>query len=138
MRKTLRGFTLIELMVAMAVMAIGFTILTAYFSGIQQKSRDARRMSDVNEIVKALNIYYAGFSRFPVVASEVIIDSSDSFSSALEGDGAIKETPKDPQHPHLTYRYVSTANGASYTLKFCLETNKIQGYSAGCDNTKTP
>tara|TARA_B100001971_G_C17687917_1_gene285527 strand:- start:9 stop:422 length:414 start_codon:yes stop_codon:yes gene_type:complete len=136
--KTKRGFTILELLVVLAIIAIGSTIVFTHFSTIQEKSRDGRRMSDMNEITKALNIYYAGNSQFPVVTSEVIIDSTDVFSVELEGDGSIKETPKDPQHPTLTYRYISASGGSSYTLTFCLETDNIQGYAEGCNNTKNP
>ncbi|MAG12715.1 hypothetical protein CL630_02765 [bacterium] len=133
-----QGFTILELLVVLAIIAIGSTIVFTYFSVIQEKSRDSRRVNDMNEISKALNIYYAGNSQFPVVTSEVVIDSTDVLSTELEGDGSIKETPKDPQHPALTYRYISSPDGSTYTLTFCLETDNIQEHAAGCSNTKNP
>lgn len=51
-----QGFTLIELMVVVAVIAILATIGLVIFSGVQQRARDAKRQEDVQAIVKGLEV----------------------------------------------------------------------------------
>ena len=45
-----RGFTLVELLVVMAVIGILASIMFVTFSTVQAKSRDTRRIEDVREI----------------------------------------------------------------------------------------
>jgi len=133
-----KGFTILELLVVMAIIVIVLSIIMVSITGIRTKSRDATRMSHMNEVVTALNLYYSNQGRFPIATSETIITSDDIVSAELEGDGVIQQTPRDPLHPTFTYRYISDSRGLEYTLTFCLETNTIQGYSQGCDNTFRP
>lgn len=49
-----RGFTLVELMIVVAIIAILAAVGLAVFSGIQKKGRDAARRGDVQSIAKAL------------------------------------------------------------------------------------
>lgn len=52
-----RGFTLVELMIVIVVIAILAAISIVAFAGIQQRSRDASRLSDVEGIQKSLTTY---------------------------------------------------------------------------------
>ncbi len=49
-----QGFTLIELMVVIAIIAILSTIGLTLFTNTQQKARDTRRRSDIDAIANAL------------------------------------------------------------------------------------
>lgn len=51
-----RGFTLVELLVVIAVIAILAVIGLTVFSGIQRNARDSRRKADINAIAKALEV----------------------------------------------------------------------------------
>lgn len=54
-----RGFTLVELLIVIVVIAILAAISIVAFNGVQQRGRDASRQSDVSNIVKALTAYSA-------------------------------------------------------------------------------
>lgn len=53
-----RGFTVIELMVVMVVMAILLTLGVAQFNGTQANARDAERRADIETISKGLESRY--------------------------------------------------------------------------------
>jgi prepilin-type N-terminal cleavage/methylation domain-containing protein len=63
---TKTGFTLIELMVVIAIIGILSTIVTASLTTAKQKSRDAKRIADVKNIQLALEQYYNDNLNYPV------------------------------------------------------------------------
>ncbi len=133
-----RGFTLLELIVVIAIIALAFGILFAVFDGILERGRDGRRLSDMSELRKALSLYTINRGRFPVSVNPVTITGSDEFSNLLLSEGVIQAVPADPLHPDFTYTYQSNSLGTSYTISFCLETDSVKGFTKGCGNTVSP
>lgn len=134
-----KGFTILELLVSMAIIAILAAVTLATITGIKQKSRDGKRLSDMREITKALNLYSNNHGRYPTAPSEIAITSDDAFSLELEGDLVITNVPRDPLYPSTEYKYTYlSADGNTFTLSFCLETNTIRNFSQGCGNTMKP
>ncbi|MBI4120854.1 MAG: type II secretion system protein [Parcubacteria group bacterium] len=136
--QTHKGFTILELLVVLAVIGMLMSVVIVSMTGIKEKGRDATRLQHLQATQNALNLYYTNHSKFPVFASATTITGDDAFSVLLEGELFISEVPRDPQHPVRTYTYQSNASGSDYTITFCLETDSIQGYSQGCGNTKKP
>ena len=52
-----RGFTIVELLIVIVVIAILAAITIVAYNGIQQRGRDTQRKSDVAMITKALRMY---------------------------------------------------------------------------------
>lgn len=140
-RRLRTGFTLIELMVVIALIGILSSVILASFSSVRERNRDGKRMSDVREIQKALSLYQIDNSRFPIPANPlepVTITGEDEISLALEGDRYMSAVPSDPQHPTYTYTYETDANGYDFTISFCLETDTIKSFEQGCGNSIKP
>lgn len=133
-----RGFTIIELLVSLAIIAILFTAVMTLVGGLKEKSRDSRRMSDVREINKALALYANSNGKFLISSSPIVITGEDAVSEALETAGFITAVPSDPIHPTNSYTYQTDTEGNTFTISFCLETDTIPNYSQGCGNTITP
>lgn len=57
MKKTMSGFTIVELLIVIVVIGILATLVLNSFSGAQAQARDAKRKSDVAQIKIALQIY---------------------------------------------------------------------------------
>jgi prepilin-type N-terminal cleavage/methylation domain-containing protein len=60
-----RGFSLIELMVVISIIAILSVIGLNGYSSAVRKGRDARRKSDVNAIAQALSLYRMDKNEYP-------------------------------------------------------------------------
>jgi len=136
--KNTRGFTLIELLVVLAIIALLASVILASFSTTQVKSRDVRRMEDVDAIFKALELYHIGINHFPKSVATTTITGTDAVSTTLINASSINSVPTDPLYPDYSYKYKTNSIGTDFTITFCLEGDSIPGYSAGCNNTKTP
>lgn len=134
-----RGFTLIELLVVITIIGLLVAGAMASFGLVQRKGRDARRMSDVQAINKALASFAVSSGGvFPISVAPVTLTGSDGFSAMLLSAGVIDAVPPDPGSPVYEYTYTSNAAGSDYTISFCLETDSIKSYVQGCGNTISP
>lgn len=132
------GFTIIELLVVVAIIGLLTALGFALFSEARTKSRDAKREKDVKTLQDALSIYVTNASTYPVTDTNgVYLTGSDAVSSTLLSAGALQATPLDPQNVgNFRYKYTST-DSFTYTLTYYLETNSIPGKSAG-QHTASP
>lgn len=134
-----RGFTLIELMVVVAIIAIIVSSLVINYTSAKQKARDASRLSNIKTISNALAAYQVNRGFYP--AYDGYISGADKMSEALKDEAILKITPIDPLDKisnGTTYKYSYQSNGSDYIIRFCLETDSIQGYKKGCENTIKP
>jgi len=58
MMKKNKGFTLIELLVVIAIIGILSSVVLASLNSAREKSRDARRISDVKQLQLALELHF--------------------------------------------------------------------------------
>jgi prepilin-type N-terminal cleavage/methylation domain-containing protein len=63
------GFTLVELVVVIALLAILSFMAVTYYSGITETARDAKRKADIDALTKTLEIYYSANKHYPVANS---------------------------------------------------------------------
>lgn len=89
------GFTLIELLVAISIIAVLAGLLLVNFVGIRERAADAQKKSDLNEVKKALRLYYNDNQRYPYPAAV----TGDTFD---DGDTVYME-----ELPNFDYSYYS-------------------------------
>lgn len=65
MNKTARGFTIVELLIVIVVIAILATISIVVYNGVQGRARDSKRYSDLKSIASALELYRVDQGGYP-------------------------------------------------------------------------
>lgn len=65
MRRTKQGFSLIELMVVLTIMAVLATVVFLMVRNHVAHRRDVRRIADLDQFQKALDLYYAKYNFYP-------------------------------------------------------------------------
>ena len=129
-----RGFTLIELIIVIAIIGILFSVVSVLYSDAKSKSRDAKREQDIKTLTNALSLYAGTSQRYPIYSG--YITGTDSLSVDLRNSGAINALPVDPTNAgNYRYSYAST-DGQDYTLTYYLETSSIPGKAAGIHTAK--
>lgn len=71
MNKKHRGFTIVELLIVIVVIAILAAITVVAFNGIQARARDATRQSDIRQVQKLVEMYYAEHGEYPKTADSI-------------------------------------------------------------------
>jgi len=101
-----KAFTLIELLLVMILLSIlTIALLGNYFSSLK-KGKDARRKGELNQMQKALEIYYEDNGTYPIVTDNDIFGKklcSTEFCTAADKVYMI-QTPQDPSSGY-TYVY---------------------------------
>lgn len=79
-----RGFTLVELLIVIVVMAILSSIATFSFLSIQRNARDSERANKLVIVVEALEKYYDKNGQYPTVA-DMTYNNNDGQLTQLLG-----------------------------------------------------
>lgn len=61
-----RSFTLIELLVVIAIIGLLSTVVMVSVGSLRADARDAKRKADLNQMIKALDLYHLDNSKYPV------------------------------------------------------------------------
>ncbi len=146
MRNKNKGFTLIELLVVVAIIGLLASIVLVAMNGARQKTRDAKRLSDVKGLGSALELFFSTARAYPTGTAYIQPNPTDTNSdimgvaglTAATFSGTFNFTPSYiatiPQAPvpvdnrsgsvctsaNNPYQYVTTTRGNTYTISFCL------------------
>jgi len=121
-----RGFTLVEILVVAVIIAL---LASAVFYGYTQfarQGRDSRRVLDLSNIQKGLEVYYSRSLSYPSGDYSAMV-------SSLQGVG-ISQVPQDPL-PGKAYEYAVSTDGQQYVLKATLEVPDSPLFNNDLDGT---
>ena len=139
------GFTLVELLVVMAIIGILATVILAGFRSSQRRSRDAKRKSDLKQISNALEMFYSDYERYPAstaagdimgcpyvpttpLTSTACDWNTDTAASELtDGRTIYFQNLPDDLVDGLNYFYETNSTNQAYHLFARLENSEDQG-----------
>jgi len=102
-----KGFTLIEMLIVIAIIGILASMVIVSLGPSQAKARDAKRMSDLRQIQNMLEIYYTANGGYPSSQGSVPI-SSVNFGN-LQATQPIPQV--DPSGKPYCYKSTGTLAG---------------------------
>jgi general secretion pathway protein G len=141
MKNSIAGFTLVELLIVLAIIGILTGFLLSNFSNTRQRARDTQRKSDLYKIQSAVERYFADNGSYPqnVPNCPPALMDINCGSDAATAVNYLSAVPRDPlsigSGPDNTifnggfYDYVQC--GSKFMLYACLENaNDPQAVSA--------
>ncbi len=144
--KNKNGFTLIELLVVIAIIGLLASIVLASLSSVRAKARDARRLSDINQLVTAIEMYYIDNNIYPLCAGNTVCSTTgyaDDLAALQVVPTYISSIPKDPTNvdgqygyyyargykPTSSNSYVNTGSNQNYIVATRLENSSNPTFS---------
>ncbi|MBI2029451.1 prepilin-type N-terminal cleavage/methylation domain-containing protein [Candidatus Gottesmanbacteria bacterium] len=131
------GFTLIELIVVMAIIAILAAAGLSSFTSTQKKGRDGRRKADLTQVSRSLEFYYNDHGQYPISNNGLIAACGGTCDGDCSWGGGPMCSPTNAatvylqtlaKDPVTNYQYFySSSDGSYYRLYARLEnTNDSQ------------
>ncbi len=123
------GFTIIELLIVIAIIGILATLVLTNFQGAQARGRDTVRNSDINAVFTKLEEYYTNNQNQYPVGTAVTSANASTVFPGIDPQSVVDEDGDDVS---VTYTDSATAptpdpdTDTEYILAF---------YGSGCDNT---
>lgn len=125
-KNTKKGFTLIELLVVIAIIGILSSVVLASLSTARQKSRDAKRISDIGQVQLALELFFDANQSYATTGLGI---------AGLYNAKFLPQVPLPPSGSAAAYIYYGT-DGVSPTAGNCT-TGPCVGYAVGIDLERT-
>jgi prepilin-type N-terminal cleavage/methylation domain-containing protein len=115
------GFTLIEMMVVIAIVGILSSLVLIGLGPVQQRGRDARRLSDLRQVQTGLELYYSKNGSYP--SADTWAKLQQDLAGAAIG---VSKLPTDPRsagdlNSANQYKYAADSSQSSYVLGATLE-----------------
>lgn len=145
MRNKNSGFTLIELLVVIAIIGLLAGVVMLALSNARTRARDAKRAADMDQMVKALDLYYLDYGTYPTETGlPKALDQVQYLTPTYIGTLPLAPQPADGScnsvgpcgSSNNTYCYDS--NATTYTISFCLGNAGVIGNLSAGPHSITP
>lgn len=131
------GFTLIELIVVMAILAILMAIGAGAFTSSLKKGRDSTRKANLRAITNALDMYYNDYGRYPAGDTNGAIVGCSSVVPITPTPCAINSAFKDANGTMYMQQLPTDPVSSQKYYYRAPATNQFQIY-ARLENTQDP
>jgi general secretion pathway protein G len=114
------GFTILEILVVVAIIAILTTLGMVSYTQVNKRARDGKRRADLEQVRSALVLYRVDNGSYP---SSITWSTMSPIQSYISGT-----TVRDPQpSPYPQYEYTSSS-GISFSVCATLEATTPSSY----------
>lgn len=149
MRGKKQGFTIIEILIVIAVVGSLATMIMINMSKAKAKSRDAKRYSDLSELVTATELYYDDMKKYPATVGNYDNLITNTSHAYIVGDDLndpnnkgmrdyLASFPQDPKGTgNFRYGYFRKdypGNGCNATDIIALQRPKHYSYFVQLEN----
>jgi len=93
------GFSLVELLVVIAVIGILVVVASVAYGNVREKARDSQRKQELKAVATALLLYYQDYGEYPTCPSGCTSESGNWIPGLVPD--YIKSLPKDPNQAGL-------------------------------------
>ncbi|HVX57082.1 MAG TPA: type II secretion system protein [Candidatus Saccharimonadales bacterium] len=129
LRKSSRGFTIIELLVVIGVLIILGVVVFATYSGIQAKERNSKRSEDIANIQQQLEFFFQNNGYYPSLA-----DMNNPAWLTKNLKHLDKSWLTDPSNPSKSEKLVSKPTAKWYAYKVTDSSGKsCESNDTNCD-----
>lgn len=130
-----QGFTLVELLVAIAIIGLIVGLALPNFLGARERARDAKKKGELNELKTALRLYYTDYQSYPGAnginlaacgqngdQACPVCGSAEFAAGGTDGCSSVymKKLPKDSAGANA-FSYYYYSNGDDFRLSVNLE-----------------
>ncbi|AKM78199.1 MAG: fimbrial protein pilin [Candidatus Wolfebacteria bacterium GW2011_GWE1_48_7] len=102
-----KGFTLVEMLIVIAIIAILASVALVSVGGVRQSARDTKRVSDISKLQQQLEVYYSQNGAYPADLA--------TFSAFAGSEANFTDPLNDP------YAYAAYDNDQKYLLGINME-----------------
>ncbi len=110
-KNKVKGFTLVELLIVIVVIAILAAISIVAYNGVTQKARDDERVATARNLINAAAAYNSEHDKWPE-HSELMTFQTVKLTGAAADNTKVK-ADADPNAKHDTYKYTVCKDASS-------------------------
>jgi prepilin-type N-terminal cleavage/methylation domain-containing protein len=128
------GFTLVELLVVIAIIGLLASIVLVSLNRARAKARDAKRLSDINQMITAIELYYSDNNAYPSCTGNTVCTTTGYLADLATLQVVptyITVMPKDPINVDGQYGYYYAQGYRQNGPTSYIFTNSNQDYIVG-------
>lgn len=129
-----RGFTLVEILIVIVIIGIIASITVFAYNGITERAWAAKRLADIDQVRKALELYHQDYGYYPANGSDNWGGALNSVQVTTALQPYMKNVPSEPSgDASKAYQYVrGTAD--NYGIRIFWSETLLPGCSPSAPN----
>src|SRR3990167_1589898 len=122
-----KGFTLLELLIVIIILGVLATLISGNFLNSLKKGRDTRRKADLQNMQKALELYYEDKKAYPLT-NQIVFGNPFCETNPASSCGTEKIYMQQlPTESTAGCTYAYQSDGTAYQLYSMIENDDDQG-----------
>lgn len=134
MKRSNQGFTLLEILVAIAIILVVTAVGVVSYTAINKKARDSKRTSDMQQIRQALEMYRSDNGFYPSVNVSGFDTTANLGATLATYMTAVPVDPKDSETQRYLFTATNALNGNYYGYCLCVKMENTPALTGTCSS----